>query len=85
MGVLSEVKKSNALAAIQQKYRGCPLCAPFGTRSSLGDVVALPLVEKGIPSGLTLGNQFMPVIPVVCENCGHTTFFSATKYAALNE
>jgi len=83
MGALSESEKEGVLAKIRQQYKGCPDCSPIGGGSSMGDIVALSVVEKGIPSGLTLGSQFIPAIPITCNSCGRITFFAAGKYTEL--
>ncbi len=80
MPYLSESEKRRVLGRIQSDYKGCPQCGPMGTGSALGEMVGLPILEKGIPSGVVPGPQIMPLLPVTCNSCGYTVLFPAMKY-----
>jgi len=75
-------EKQSALDAIQNKYRGCSNCGTQG--GSLGDVVGLQIMEKGIPSGIAPGNQILPVIPLTCSNCGSVILFQAKEFISVD-
>lgn len=61
-------------------------CPILGGSVQVGDLVGLPMVERAVPSGVTLStNQFLPAVPVVCGNCGCITWFSAAGLVDFNE
>lgn len=85
MPFLNSSQKRSALAKLQSRPFKCPnQCSVFGSQAEMGEVIGLPLVEHGVPSGLALGNQFMPVIPVVCKNCGGIAWYAAATLTDLN-
>ena len=86
MPVLSPAQKERLLTKMRARQFNCPnKCSPLGTSGEIGDVVGIPVVEHGVPSGLILGNQFLPVIPIVCKGCGAVAWFSTAGLVDLNE
>ncbi len=86
MPFMTSDQKDEAISQVRQRFKKCPNdCTVTGGSVEVGDLVGLPLVERGVPSGVVLGGQFMPVIPVVCKNCGCVTWFSAAGLVDLDE
>lgn len=83
MPYLDPDQKEKLLERLRPKLRGCP-CTPYGARLEVGDIAAAPILERGVPSGVATGNQFVPMIPVVCKNCGQIQWYSAIGLVDLN-
>jgi hypothetical protein len=62
-----------AVAWLQERLPGlrCPLCNQ--DKFTIGELLASPIVVNNI---INLGTP-VPLIPVVCNNCGNTLLFSA--------
>lgn len=85
MPFLNSSQKSKVLAKLQSRPFKCPnQCSVLGTQGEVGELIGLQLVEHGVPSGLALGNQFMPVIPVTCKTCGGIAWYSAASLVDLS-
>ena len=52
----------------------CPACGTSHDWSP-GDIVAAPVFK---PGGLHLGGGLTPMVEIICNNCGHISFFAAT-------
>lgn len=54
-----------------------PICPACSSRKGfyVSDFVAAPLVN--LETGSLHGSQQIPMLPVLCKNCGHIRFFSA--------
>jgi len=83
MPYLDPDQKEKLLERLRPKLRGCP-CSPYGARLEVGDLAAAPVLERGVPSGVATGNQFVPMIPVICKNCGQIQWYSAIGLVDLN-
>jgi len=79
LGVMNYEEQQKALQAVQRKYSRCPNCG-IAAGAEIGDVVGLPVMERTIPSGVGLGGQVIPALPVTCKNCGHISLFSAKEF-----
>src|SRR5215469_15667863 len=68
-------KYQQAARWLESRIAGtCPSC--FQSKGfELNPPVAAPLLE--LQSGAIRFNEQMPLIPVICRNCGHVRFFSA--------
>lgn len=85
MPYLSSSQKDELLRKMRNRTFNCPnRCSAVGASAQIGDIVGLPVVEKGVPSGVVLGNQFVPAIPIICGNCGAIAFFSIAGLVDLN-
>ena len=85
MPFLTSDQKNEAISEIRQRFKKCPNdCTVIGGSVEIGELIGLPLAERGVPSGVVLGGQFMPVVPVVCKNCGCVTWFTAAGLVDLD-
>lgn len=85
MPFLSSSQKSKILSKLQSRPYRCPnQCSALGSQGEVGELIGLQLVEHGVPSGHVLGNQFMPVIPVVCKSCGGIALHAAAALIDMN-
>lgn len=71
---LEPCQQETVLKWLQDKKlpRHCPCCGYEGEFMGC-DVVELPIKEDGESSS---GTE-IPVVPLVCQNCGHVRLFSA--------
>ncbi|MBT3219548.1 MAG: hypothetical protein HN348_10695 [Proteobacteria bacterium] len=58
--------------------RGCPLCGQ--KRFSVEGIVAPNMWEQG---NIQIGGKVVPLLLVICQNCGHAIHFAAKKIGAL--
>jgi hypothetical protein len=82
MGIMNSSEKSKFADHLRKYPKPCAIC--HGTDFDIADVAGMPILERGIPSGVAPGNQTAGVIPVVCKTCSHITFFSAMKFTDLS-
>src|ERR1041384_2090633 len=61
MGLMNQTEKQKFLDHLQSRYQGCPHCHVKG--GGLGDVVGLPVMERGLPDGIAPGQQVQLAIP----------------------
>jgi hypothetical protein len=71
------------LAEINEKLKqngffGCPVCQ-YSQLSAQGPHVLLRFENNAVK----LGGPMLPVIPIVCQRCGHVALFSAIKLGIL--
>ncbi len=82
MGLMSYSEQQKAISTLKTKYRGCPNCGSSG--GGIGDIVGVPILERGIPSGVAAGNQLLAMLPLTCPDCGYVTFFAAKEFVELD-
>ena len=78
MGLMSYSEQQQAVEKMKTKYVQCPNCRIPG--GAIADVVAFPILERTVPSGIGPGDQMMVALPIVCGTCGHVTFFAAKDF-----
>ena len=83
MPFLDPDQKEKLLERNRPRLRGCP-CSPSGANREVGDVASAPILERGVPSGIATGNQLIPMIPVLCKNCGLIQWYSANGLVDLS-
>jgi hypothetical protein len=71
----SKVDVRHAIEYLQEKWRAtpCPMCREVNWN-------VLPLIyqlPQFSPLGMVVGGSVMPVLPVVCNNCGNTVLVNA--------
>lgn len=82
MGFLTESQKSELLSKLHGKI-GCATCA-YSNHSLHDEILALPIVERGVPSGLSVNDQkFVPIVMAICSSCSRASFFAATPLISL--
>lgn len=73
--------KNKALHWLNKKWQGdkeCPVCRH--NQWTIGDAVELRPYQGG---SVVIGGAVVPLIPVVCTNCGNTLLISAVVADAL--
>jgi len=75
---MSHEEQQQALEAVKRKYGRCPNCG--SPDAELTDIIGLPIMERAIPSGIGLGDQVFPVLPVTCVGCKHITLFQGKEF-----
>lgn len=83
MSLISDKEREQLAKDLRGSIRSCSSCELEGDLE-VQQVVGIPTLERGLPSGLQQGDGFFPVVPVVCSSCGRTEFFSAMKYLYLD-
>ena len=66
---------SRLISHLQNKWgngRGCPMCAEKNW--GIDDAYQLTRFGKGDPAA---DERVMPIVPVICQNCGYTVLVSA--------
>lgn len=65
------INRKKLISTINSKWqtKSCPLCGK--NNWDIGDQM-ITMVGVGEDKSIQLGGQFMPLIPVVCSNCGNT-------------
>ncbi len=81
MGLMNQSEKERFLEHLRSHYRGCPAC--HGQGANAVEVVSLPVLERVLPDGIGPGPQLVPVIPVVCSQCGHVALFKAADFISV--
>lgn len=73
---MSKFDTQKLIANLQSKWgsRSCPMCGK-GPWSVQDSVFQLMEFKEGV--GLVLGGPIIPVIPVICSNCGNTVLVNA--------
>lgn len=77
-------EQQRALDWINQKWKDkiCPICGDM--HWTIMSVMELRQYENG--SIILGGNSVtLPVVPVICNNCGYTRFFNAMMIGALKQ
>jgi predicted nucleic-acid-binding Zn-ribbon protein len=73
---MDAAKNSEKLIAwLNKKWQGnknCPICSQ--NNWAVGSVLELREFNDG---NLVVGGPITPVIPIICNNCGHTLMFNA--------
>lgn len=65
---LSEQQKETVLDNLKQKVRGvCPMCGK--NQWTLGDELVAS-IAAGAGGGLGIGGPYIPMVQMVCNNCG---------------
>ena len=82
MGLMNYSEQQKAIETLKAKHRGCPNCHSQG--AEISDIVGLPVLERGIPSGIAPGNQIMSLLPVTCRVCGCVLLFGAKEFVNLD-
>ena len=69
---------------IRGKARNCPLCRQSNTFSALPHLMELRDFREG---GFVLGSDadVLPLVTLICENCGNVVFLSAIQLGLLEE
>ncbi len=83
MGLMSYGEQQKAIESVKGKYQACTNCGAQG--GTIGDIVGLSVLERGIPSGVVPGTQVVAVLPVTCRSCGHVTLFGAKEFVELEQ
>ena len=78
MGLMKRSEKEQFTDHLRTHFRGCSICG--GKNVDIGDVVSLPILERAVPSGIAPGTQLIPVIPVICGQCGAISTFKAAGF-----
>jgi ribosomal protein S27AE len=75
MDAMSLENINKAVEFVRKKYKGCPNCGELGVH--IHNVAGIPLVKKLDPSGYSIDDQIISVLPLVCDSCGYVTLFAA--------
>jgi hypothetical protein len=72
---VSEFDVNRAIAHLNMKWglRPCPMCG-ISNWNVQGRVFQLMEFNEG---NLVLGGQLIPVVPIICNNCGNTVLVNA--------
>jgi hypothetical protein len=72
---MSDYDQEKLMAFVKEKWKGanCPMCGG-GDWSIQNKIFKLMEFTK---QGLVVGGPVIPVIPVVCNNCGNTILMNA--------
>jgi hypothetical protein len=72
---VAKIDSQKVIRHLQEKWgsRPCPMCSkgPWGVQDSMFQLMEF---SEG---ALTLGGPLIPVVPVVCKNCGYLVLVSA--------
>jgi hypothetical protein len=74
---MSKLDVKKIISHLEQKWgpgRICPMC---GQSSWKVQDSAFQLIEYHEGAALVLGGPVIPVVPVICGNCGHTVLVNA--------
>jgi hypothetical protein len=83
----SEGEETLLVGRLRARISGlrCPSgCSQFGGSFGVGDLVAAPIIERGVPAGVALGNQFQVMVPVTCNTCGFVAHYSINGLVTLD-
>jgi hypothetical protein len=75
MDLMNSSDLEKAVEFVKKNYKGCPNCGALGV--DIHNIVGLPLLKRQTPSGFALGQQSIPALPLICDNCGFITLFAA--------
>lgn len=79
--LMTEKNVEKAREFIKKQFRGCPNCGSVAVE--IHSPVGLPLLIPDSPSGYTFDKTNIPAVPIICENCGLVSLFSAKKIIDL--
>jgi RNase P subunit RPR2 len=78
---MSKIDKNKVIAHLESKWkpRTCPMCGE-GLWNVQNSIYQLSEYNEG---AFVVGGPLIPVIPVTCENCGHTVLVNAILSGAI--
>ena len=85
MSELDSEQQKKILEHIKKKVKfldKCPMCHKPATLELLDEMFEVR-ESTDDPKKITLGGKMIPVIVVVCKNCGYTMFFNAFATGAI--
>jgi hypothetical protein len=86
VGQTHRIAPEKVLAALNAHFKKlgiAPRCVVCGNNSwEMGNVIAPPIYATN--NALTIGGPVVPVVPMVCRNCGNTIQFAAGALGLLN-
>jgi hypothetical protein len=72
---MSKTDIGKATEFVKKKYQGCPNCGAL--TAEIHNAVGLPLLIRQTPSGYSLEKLSIAALPLICNNCGYITLFTA--------
>lgn len=85
MSELNSEQQKKILKHIKEKVKfldKCPICYEPATLQLLDEMFEIR-ESSNDPKKITLGGKMIPIIVVVCNNCGYTMFFNAFTAGAI--
>ena len=78
---MSDIDSKKIIDFLSEKWKGrdCPMCGkgPWNVQSKVFQLTEF------YQSSIVIGGPVIPVIPVSCENCGHTVLVNAIISGAM--
>jgi predicted nucleic-acid-binding Zn-ribbon protein len=82
MPVMTESEHEDLISKLPTMLRGCPSCGGSAVTFAR-DIIALPTLEHGVPSGYDLSDKPVAAIVVKCDSCGYLMLYRAEDHLNL--
>jgi len=66
---------------VKSKFRSCPICGAVNVE--IHSPIGLPLLVPDSPTGYSTDKKSIPAVPIICDNCGFISLFSAKNVIDL--
>ncbi len=83
-GYMLNINIKNAISQINSKWSNaaCPMCG-HKTWSASDDIYSPTVIGQN--GGLNIGKGLLPLLPVICTNCGNTIFVNIKVLGCIDE